>query len=118
MRPKEKTVKNKKRKFKKGKVTLGGVKEFFNKKLKEEQEEEEETIMISEDRDIFDLAPHYEERVSKVLTSEEGVLSNALPGDYIQFMKNVGGGGGHRLIVKDFKVLIEMVPHEQNLKKE
>ena len=107
MRPKEKSVKNKKIKFKKGKVTFGGAKGFFNKKL------EEESIMISEDQDIFDLAPHYEERVSKVFTSEEGVLSNALPGDYIQFMKNVGGGGGHRLIVKDFKVLIEMVPHEQ-----
>ena len=108
MRPTGKMVKNKRIKFKKGKVTFGGVKGFFNKKL------EEESIMISEDRDIFDLAPHYEKRVSKVLTSKEGVLSNALPGDYIQFMKNVGGGGGHRLIVNDFKVLIEMIQHEKN----
>ena len=71
-------------------------------------------IMISEDRDIFDLAPHYEERVAKVLTSQDGVLCKARPGDYIQFIKNVGGGGGYRLIVKDFKVLIEMFPHEHN----
>ena len=71
-------------------------------------------IMISEDRDIFDLAPHYEERVAKVLTSQDGVLRKARPGDYIQFIKNVGGGGGHRLNVKDFNVLIEMFPHENN----
>ena len=60
------------------------------------------SIMISEDRDIFDLAPQYEERVAKVLTSQDGVLRKARAGDYIQFIKNIGGGGGHRLIVKDF----------------
>ena len=72
------------------------------------------SIMISEDRDIFDLAPHYEERVAKVLTSQDGVLCKARPGDYIHFIKNVGGGGGHRLIVNDFEVLIEMFQHENN----
>ena len=81
---------------------------FFNKSLTTN------SIMISEERDIFDLAPHYEERVTKVLTSQDGVLRKARPGDYIQFIKNVGGGGGHRLIVKEFEVLIEMFPHENN----
>ena len=96
MRPLEKSEKDR--------VSLNGktISRLFNKKS------ETNSIMISEDRDIFDLAPHCEEKVTKVLTSQDGVLSNARPGDYIQFMKNVGGGGGHRLIVKDFKVLIEM----------
>ena len=70
--------------------------------------------MISEDRDIFNLAPHHEERVAKVLTSQDGLLRKARPGDYILFIKNVGGGGGHRLIVNDFVVLIEMFPHGNN----
>lgn len=70
--------------------------------------------IISEDLDIFDLAPHHEKRVLKVLSVQEGVLKNALPGDYIRFMKNVGGGGGHRLVVKDFKVIIEMFPSDRD----
>ena len=64
--------------------------------------------MIAEDLNIFDLAPHREESVSKVLTSNESILNKILPGDYIRFMKNVGGGGGHRLHVKDFCAIIEM----------
>ena len=84
-------------------------KSFSLKKLLKGDFNKPEVIkMIAEDLYIFDLAPHREESVSKVLTSNESILNKILPGDYIRFMKNVGGGGGHRLHVKDFCAIIEM----------
>ena len=75
----------------------------------------EESIMVAEEKDIFDLVPHQWQRVSKILTSQEGVLSQALPGDYVRFMKSIGGHGGHWLYVNDFQVIIQMFPMERNL---
>ena len=76
----------------------------------------EESKMIAEDKDIFDFAPHVEQEVSKALTSKESILSEALPGDYLRFMKNIGGGGAHRLYVTDFQTIIQMFPNERNLR--
>ena len=64
--------------------------------------------MIAEDKDIFDFAPHIEQEVSKVITSKESILSEALPGDHLRFMKNIGGGGAHRLYVSDFQAVIQI----------
>lgn len=70
-----------------------------------------ESEMIAEDLNLFDIAPHDEENCLKVLTSQDHILKNALPGDYIRFMKNVGGGGGHRLHVNEFRALIQLFPN-------
>ena len=70
-----------------------------------------ESKIIAEDLDLFDIAPHDEESCTKVLTGKDSILINALPGDYIRFMKNVGGGGGHRLIVNEFRALIQLFPN-------
>ena len=77
---------------------------WFNKNLTTN------SIMISEDSDTFDLAPHCEERVAKVLTSQDGLLRKARPGDYIQ-IKTFGGEGNYRYL-PEYEVLIEMFPHE------
>ena len=37
----------------------------------------------------------------------EAMVSEARPGDYYQVMRNAGGGGGHRLIVSNFKLIVE-----------
>ena len=43
----------------------------------------------------------------QILTSGEKVVGFAEPGDYYQVMYSVGAGGGHRLTVKDFKMVIK-----------
>ena len=92
-----------------GLYNTDGSKSFSLKKLLKGNFSKPEVVkMIAEDLNIFDLAPHREQSVSKVLTSNESILNKVLPGDYIRFMKNVGGGGGHHLYVKDFCVIIEM----------
>ena len=67
--------------------------------------------MIAEDLDLFDIAPHAEENCLKVLSSQDSILKKALPGDYIRFMKNAGGGGGHQLRVNEFRALIQLLPN-------
>ena len=71
----------------------------------------QESEMIAEDDDLFDIAPHDELNCTKVLTFQDSILKNALPGDYIRFMKYVGEGGAHRLLVNKFRVLIQMFPN-------
>jgi len=79
---------------------------WFNKSLSVN------SIMISEDSDIFDLPPHGEEGVAKVLTRQDYLLRKARPGDYIQ-IKTFGGEGNCRLL-PEYEVLIELFPHESN----
>ena len=43
------------------------------------------------------------------LTWAYAIISLALPGDFFRFMKNVGGGGGHELIVYNFKLEIRRI---------
>ena len=64
--------------------------------------------IIIEDKNIFDVAPHEEQKAVKILTRNEDIVSNAQSGDYFRFMKNVGGGGGHRLVVTEFNVVMRI----------
>ena len=52
------------------------------------------------------LAPHTLTKVEKTLSAAEGVVSMARPGDRYHVMTNVGGGGGHTLTIKDFKMTV------------
>ena len=73
----------------------------------------QELEMVAEDLDLFDNPLHGDENGLKVLTSEDMVLSNALPGDFIRFMTTVGGGGCQELLTKEFSVLIQLSPNEK-----
>ena len=64
--------------------------------------------IITEDQNIFDVAPHEEQKAVKILTRNDDIVSNAQRGDYFRFMKNVGGGGGHRLVVTEFNVVMQI----------
>ena len=59
----------------------------------------------------FGVAPHEWEEVTDTLTSEENIVKLAKAGDYYQIMKNVGGGGGHELKIRNFKLMIHFQPY-------
>ena len=73
----------------------------------------QELEMVAEDLDLFDKTLHNDGSGLKVLTSEDRILSNALPGDFIRFMTTVGGGGLQELLTKEFSVLIQLSPNEK-----
>ena len=64
----------------------------------------EDSVMVAEKRRVFGIAKHKEEE-SKVEIRNDSILNLAKPGDFYRFMRNVGGGGGHRLDVKKFKAV-------------
>ena len=65
--------------------------------------------MIATSKDDFNfLAPH-EEETREVVIKDHPVVDKVRKGDFLQFMRNVGGGGGHSLTVEDFKVTLELI---------
>lgn len=67
--------------------------------------EDEQIIEIAERRRLFGIAEHYWKREHTVI-SDHPVVSKARPGDFYRFMRYVGGGGGHELIVRNFRVVV------------
>ena len=51
------------------------------------------------------------EKVVKVLSIDDPIIDMIKPADYFRFMKNVGGGSGHRLIVSQFMVYTRGLRH-------
>ena len=64
--------------------------------------------LVAECTDLFGSAPHELRSAWVPLTWADPIISLALPGDYFRFMKNVGGGGGHKLFVEEFKAILEI----------
>jgi len=63
--------------------------------------------VIADSREqYFALAPHNDLERREVEVVEHPVVTLAGKGDVIRVMRNVGGGGGHRLTVKNFKMRI------------
>lgn len=62
-------------------------------------------VIVAERRDFFGLAEHVETSAKLEMTRADEVVEKAQPGDWYQFMKRVGGGGGHRLIVRRFRAM-------------
>ena len=60
--------------------------------------------MVAEKRKVFGIAKHVEEE-SKVEIRNDSILNLTEPGDFYRFMRNVGGGGNHKLFVKKFKAV-------------
>lgn len=65
---------------------------------------EDELIGIAERRQLFGIAEHYWKH-EHTLICDHPVVSKARPGDFYRFMRYVGGGGGHELRVKKFRVV-------------
>ena len=60
------------------------------------------STVVTKHYNLLGHAPHEFERVVKTLSVEDPIISMIQPGDYFRFMKNVGGGGGHKLEIKEF----------------
>ena len=61
---------------------------------------------------LLGTAPHSWMQVHTQLTGHYDIVRRFKPGDRYQFMRNIGGGGGHSLHVKNFKVLVEVVNYK------
>ena len=59
----------------------------------------------------FGIAPHKFETALHTLDQMDKIVNLAQIGDYYIVMKNVGGGGGHRLEVQDFEVTFHYKPY-------
>ena len=57
------------------------------------------------------IAPHSLAKAMDTVLDHEDIVKLAKPGDYYQVMRNIGGGGGHRLNIEDFKIIIHFKPH-------
>ena len=71
-----------------------------------------EEVLFDTREQFLGTAPHttgkdeYEER--EVLIKGHPVVDLLERGDKLRFMRNVGGGGGHSLTVRNFKVRVEL----------
>ena len=65
----------------------------------------EDEVIADTREDYFALAPHEIDK-REVEVNSHPVLSNAIRGDILRVARNVGGGGGHELNVKNFKMRI------------
>jgi len=69
-------------------------------------------VLADTREDYYELAPHtagrarFEDR--EVVIKDHPVVELLTRGDKLRFMRNVGGGGGHSLHVRQFKVVIEL----------
>lgn len=66
-----------------------------------------EPIQIAKYRKLFGIAEH-KEKTSEVEIQRHPVVKETKPGDFYRFMRNVGGGGGHELKVKNFRAVATM----------
>jgi len=67
--------------------------------------EDEQIIEIAVRRQLFGIAEHHWRREHTVI-SDHPVVSRARPGGFYRFMRYVGGGGGHELNVRQFRVVL------------
>ena len=54
-----------------------------------------------------EVAPHTWEEMTIMLERGDDVVKKCVRGDVLRVMKNEGGGGGHYLWVKNFKMRID-----------
>ncbi|CAM9307562.1 unnamed protein product, partial [Heterosigma akashiwo] len=72
----------------------------------------DELGQVKREFDMFGIAPHNESPAMFELTSPED-LAVVQPGDTVDVYYRVGGGGGHRLSVRNFKLAISTMSEEQ-----
>ncbi len=64
-------------------------------------------VVVAEKRRVFGIAEHHEMKANAELR-DDPVIKLAKPGDFYRFMRNAGGGGGHSLTVKKFRVVVTL----------
>lgn len=79
--------------------------EIFVRLMRKMKETPENFEQIAEKRRVFGIAGHRWCDAKAKLSENEAVVSHTQAGDFYRFMRNVGGGGGHQLIVKRFRVI-------------
>ena len=79
--------------------------EIFVRLMRQVHETPENFEQIAEKRKVFGIARHRWSDTRAKLGENEAVVSKAQAGDFYRFMRNVGSGGGHQLIVKRFRVI-------------
>ena len=62
---------------------------------------------IAKNEDMLGIAEHDWKTVSCLLV-DDAVVKLAQPGDFYCFMKEAGGGGGHKLFAKNFTILLQL----------
>ena len=63
-----------------------------------------EPLQIAEHRRLFGIAENYKKEAHKVVSRDDPLVAKSKKGDFYRFMRFVGGGGGHALKVKNFRV--------------
>ena len=61
------------------------------------------------------LAPHDGLEFRELTIDEHDVVLKCTMGDVLRVMRNVGGGGGHKLVVKNFKITLKFDPNATDL---
>jgi len=98
-------------------------------KLYRPRKNNKQAILITEmNPNRFGIAPHqkppkmpqekfvlngieFENNAEDVLIQTDEIVKLAQPGDYFEIMKNVGGGGGHNLYIRNFKLKVYYTKH-------
>lgn len=63
-----------------------------------------EPVEVATYRRLFGIAEHFEKEAKNVIRRDHPVVAKAKAGDFYRFMNNAGGGGGHELDGKNFRV--------------
>ena len=65
--------------------------------------------VLAEKRELFGIAEHHGTDADVEVGKEDPVVALAKLGDHYLFMRNAGGGGGHELVVKGFRVVVSLL---------
>ena len=68
--------------------------------------------VLESSKDLCGKAPHNLIQAHTRLTRRDDIVRRFKPGDCYRFMRNIGGGGGHYLVVKNFEALVEVVDYQ------
>ena len=61
-------------------------------------------VEIAKYPSLFGITEHVEKEAKTVIRGDNSVVAKAKAGDFYRFMRNAGGGGGHELEGKNFRV--------------
>ena len=78
--------------------------EIFVKLMRPSDSNPHSAVEVAMKHQLLGIAEHEMKSATSMLT-EDPILQKSVPGDFYRFMRNVGGGGGHSLTVRNFKVV-------------